>query len=82
MRNTKRLVHMLAAVCLCGAMVASSASASPTFLAHSAGGLLLATAGTTQIFKTAAVYRFEILTTGGCRACNITGFTHLSRSGL
>lgn len=53
MRIVKRLGLVLVAVCAMCAMAVSSAAASPTFLAHPPGKLLLAsTGGTKQVLKT------------------------------
>jgi len=54
MRILKRLGLLLIAVCAFSAFAVSSASAAPLFLAHPAGGLLLASADNTQLFKTPA----------------------------
>jgi hypothetical protein len=54
MRIVRRLGLVLVAACAFSAMAMSSASASPTFLAHPPGGLLLAKAGGKQVLKTKA----------------------------
>jgi hypothetical protein len=52
MRLVKWIGLLLAAVCALSAIVVSDASASPTFLSHPAGALLLATADNFQNFHT------------------------------
>jgi hypothetical protein len=54
MISVKRLMTIVAGALALSATYASSASAYPLFLAHPPGGLLLASAGGSQVFTTAA----------------------------